>query len=210
MRLQFAKDEQSRKMIWLSNYIMEREYGLPQYICEALNFMNKLVNQNKLGIMLAATRSNNYFERKFNVTIGVETLKHYYNARMSYIKNGLESYAKWSCSRRGQGITDRPTINLCLCGCGGIPEKGRKYINGHNNNHKANDSTSVNISKMLSESIYEGIGVEKLCACGCGEVLKNPKNRYIHGHNSRCVDKEILVEKAKVMREARSLKKSKS
>ena len=26
---------------------------------------------------------------------------------------------------------------------------------------------------------------KKLCECGCGEEIKNPKNRFINGHNIR-------------------------
>jgi hypothetical protein len=208
MNLQFGKDEQTRRMIWVSNYIMEREYGLPRYICEALNFMNKLIYEKKLGVRLAASTSNKYFENKFNVTIGIKILIHYHNARMSYVKNGLEAYAQWSRSRRGQGIPNRPTVSLCACGCGAKTEKGRKYINGHNNNHEISDSTSIN--KISTEKIYDSIGVQKLCACGCGEYVTKTKNKYINGHNARMTNKDVLVEKAKAMREAKKRKKSKS
>jgi hypothetical protein len=38
---------------------------------------------------------------------------------------------------------------------------------------------------------------KKLCECGCGQEVKNPKNRFIHGHNIRLrtkEEKELYVE----------------
>jgi hypothetical protein len=207
MNLRFGKNEQTRKMIWVSNYVMEKEYGMPQHLCEALDVMNKLIYEKKLGVMLAASKANKYFEKKLGIIIGEENLRHFYNARMSHIKNGLESYAQWSCSRRGQTIPSNSNTNMCACGCNAQVEKGRKYINGHNNNH-INDATSIN--KISTEKIYNRHKVKKLCACGCGEYVTNAKNKYIHGHNSRNFEKDILIERATIMREAKKLKKSKS
>lgn len=207
MNLQFGKTEHSRKMIWVSNYVMEKEYYLPKHIFEALDFINTLVYEKKLGPNLAIQKSNDFFEKKYSLTIGVDSLKHLYNSRMAHIRNGIKAYAEWSRSRREQTISKNPTGNKCACGCGQIVETGRKYINGHNNNHQTNDSTSIN--KISTEKIYERHEVKKLCACGCGGYVTNPKNKYINGHNSRCVDKNVLDEKARIMREALKLKKSK-
>ena len=35
---------------------------------------------------------------------------------------------------------------------------------------------------------------DKLCKCGCGEILKNPKNTYVVGHSNR--DPEVKLKKA--------------
>lgn len=37
--------------------------------------------------------------------------------------------------------------------------------------------------------------MEKLCKCGCAEVLKNPKNKYIVGHSNK--DPEVKAKKEK-------------
>jgi hypothetical protein len=79
---------------------------------------------------------------------------------------------------------------------------GNKYIKGHNNNHMMGiDQTA---SYINSEVMLRRAGIKNLCACGCGEYVKHPKNKYIRGHNTRCVDRNVLIKKAENMRERRN------
>jgi len=47
------------------------------------------------------------------------------------------------------------------------------------------------------------------CACGCGERVTKKGNKYINGHNLRCLTQEQKDENARHMREIKSLKNRK-
>jgi hypothetical protein len=44
----------------------------------------------------------------------------------------------------------------------------------------------------------------KLCACGCNQILKNPKNKFINGHNVNLRDKIYKEQLAQKMRKVKA------
>jgi hypothetical protein len=202
MKLNFGRNEQEKKMIWVSAYVMDKEYFVPEHIQKCLNFLNNLMYKKKVAFKLALSITNKFFEELNGISIGEDTIQHFYNARKAHINNGIKKYAEWSCSRREQAIPQQKDVRLCACGCGAIVKKGNKYIVGHNNNHMMGiDQTA---SYINSEVVLRRAGIKRLCACGCGEYVTHPKNKYIRGHNARCVDKKVLIEKAENMRKRRN------
>lgn len=49
-------------------------------------------------------------------------------------------------------------------------------------------------------------GVQGLCKCGCGKVVKRG-NKFIHGHHKRLMSKEAKIAQAELMRDAKKKKK---
>lgn len=65
---------------------------------------------------------------------------------------------------------------LCKCGCGGTPNEGKVFIQGHHN-------------RYFAEIKKANLPPPPLCACGCGEPASRGKH-FKHGHYLRSISGE--------------------
>ena len=121
-------------MAFISNYVMQKEFFLPDLLRKAISDINYQIETRRKPPALAVHIVNNIYKSMHNIEYGKEFLWEKYRARKAYIGNGLREYKKWAIEMR------------------------------------TNASTPIQ---------------EKLCECGCGEPVENPKNRFINGHNIR-------------------------
>ncbi len=78
----------------------------------------------------------------------------------------------------------------CACRCGQVVKPGNRFVSGHNVrvNHPMKDPES---RRKVSESLkrrpkkYKLYNITTKCACGCGEFVSRPNNKYVSGHNAR-------------------------
>lgn len=136
----------NREMTFVSQYVSQKEFFLPNHLRKALNHIHYQIQKRRIQPGLAVHITNNIFKTKHEITYTKEFLWKKYRARLAYIKNGKAEYKKWSIEMRSSVI----------------PKE------------------------------------KKLCECGCGKEVKNPKNRFINGHNIRLrteEEKELYTEK---------------
>lgn len=146
----------NKEMAYISFYLAEKEYFLPDNLREALSLIHYLIKEKYKEKALAIHIVNEKYKKKKNIDYGKEFLWKKYNARLAHIKNAKDKYQKWALDIRERNV-------------------GLK---------------------------------KKLCACGCGEEVTKKNNKFINGHNARCIDKDQSIKQAELMRDAREQKKS--
>lgn len=92
---------------------------------------------------------------------------------------------------------------LCQCGCNKkVRLKHHKYIVGHNRKEKKNPKTKEGIRKWkISMWVRKWIPVpgwlffmdNPLCACGCGDHVNSPHDKYIHRHGTKGIKRPDIT-----------------
>lgn len=129
----------NKEMAFVSNYVMRKEFFLPDLLRKALNHIHWQIHKRRTQPGLAVHITNEVFKAKHDIEYGKVFLWKRYRSRLAHVKNGKEKYRLWAIEKRKSNIF--PT------------EK-------------------------------------KLCECGCGQEVKNPKSRFLQGHNVNMRSKE--------------------
>jgi hypothetical protein len=120
----------NKKLAYVSYYLAEKEYFLPDNLRKALSLIHYLISNKRLDKALAIHQVNEKYKKK-GINYSKEFLWKSYNARLAHIKNGNDKFEKWSLEirQRNSGLRNP----LCQCGCGmEVTKKNNKFINGHN------------------------------------------------------------------------------
>jgi hypothetical protein len=136
----------NKEMAFISFYLAEKEYFLPDRLREALSFiyyLNKLKGKDKA---LAIHKTNEKYKKDYQIDYEKPFLWKKYRARLAHIKNAKDKYYKWGLKLREVSMGIK---KLCECGCGQeVTNKKNRFIHGHHRRLLSQEEKELNAKRM--------------------------------------------------------------
>lgn len=146
-----------KEMAFISNYIMEKEFFLPDRLRKAISDIEYQIKKRRIAPALAVHIVNNIYKKKYNIDYSKEFLWEKYRARKAHIANAKKEFKKWAQEMRAKSINlPNKTEKLCECGCGNpVKNPKSRFLRGHNINMRSKEEKEFYLKNMLDKRDYE-------------------------------------------------------
>jgi len=139
-----------KEMAFISFYLAEKEYFLPDNLRNALSYIYYLTHEKGKDKALAVHITNEKYKKVFNIDYNKKFLWKMYNTRLAHIKNGKDKYKKWTLDLRERNAGLK--LKLCDCGCGEEVKKEKyRFIHGHNIRTRSKEQKQYYAKLMLDK-----------------------------------------------------------
>jgi len=139
----------NKEMAFISNYVMEKEFFLPDLLRKALNHIHYQIQKRRIQPGLAVHITNEIFKAKHNIDYTKKFLWKKYRARLAYVKNGKDKYKLWAIEKRWSSVL-KEEKKLCECGCGQeVKNKKSRFLQGHNVKMRTKEEKEFYTKNML-------------------------------------------------------------
>lgn len=143
-----------KKIAFISFYLAEKEFFLPDKLREALHTISYLITCKGVDKALAIHRVNKKWKKDHEVEYTKEFLWKKYNSRLAHIKHANEKYHDWVKEMKERNYGVKP--KLCECGCGQEVKKGNRFLNGHNAKCRSKED-----NEKLAEQMRQAKEIDK-------------------------------------------------